>query len=420
MKLLAKYNRVNIAATVIVLLLSGLCYYFIIRNVLLNQLDEDLKVEEQEILDYVRLNNSLPNPSSYKDQKVDFRETDNSPVKRKFTSINIFSKEEKEIVSSRQVVFSIQVARKNYLVSISKSEKETEDLIQLILLITLSIVVLLLSVLYIINRFILGKLWLPFNSTLEELKQFNLSNTNNLQLEPTTTNEFTELNKTVKVMTDRVSRDYEALKNFTDNASHEMQTPLAIINSKLDVLIQDETISEFQMQQLQGIYNALDRLSGLNQSILLLTKIGNNQFTETTNIPLDELINEKLMQFEELIESKKLSVNKDLHATNILFNKQLVDILMSNLLNNAIRYNEQNGELVIRLSEDQLSISNNSFLPALDIDKVFQRFYRHPDTGQDGNGLGLSIVKQICAIAGYSLTYRFNNNQHEFCVNFRS
>ena len=139
MKLLARYNRVNIAATVIVLLLSGLCYYFIIRHVLLNQLDEDLKVEEQEIMDYVKSNNSLPNPSSYKDQKVTFLASNDSPVKRTFNSTSIFSKEENENVSSRLIIFPIDVGGKNYIVSISKSEEETEDLIQLILLITLPI-----------------------------------------------------------------------------------------------------------------------------------------------------------------------------------------------------------------------------------------------------------------------------------------
>lgn len=420
MKLLARYNRVNIAATVIVLLLSGLCYYFIIRHVLLNQLDEDLKVEEQEIMDYVKSNNSLPNPSSYKDQKVTFLASNDSPVKRTFNSTSIFSKEENENVSSRLIIFPIDVGGKNYIVSISKSEEETEDLIQLILLITLSVVVLLLTVLFIINRFLLNKLWQPFNSTLRELKQFNLSNKNNLQLEPTNINEFTELNKTVEVMTDRVSRDYEALKNFTENASHEMQTPLAIINSKLDVLIQDESLNEFQMQQLQAVYNALDRLSTLNQSLLLLTKIENNQFKERADISLDGLMHEKLLQFEEMIESKKLKLTTGIKATTVNGNKQLVDVLMNNLLNNAIRYNVENGAVGIRLENDALCISNSSLLPALDRQNIFQRFYRHADTKQEGNGLGLSIVKQICSIAGYDINYAFHNNQHEFRVDFNT
>lgn len=416
MKLLSQYNRVNIIATIVVLLLSGLCYYFIIRNVLLNQLDEDLKVEEQEIRDYLKVNNSLPNPSNYKDQKVSFEAAGAETVKRTFNSITFYSTEEHENVSSRRIIFPITAAGENYIVSISKSEEETEDLIQLILLITLAIVLVLLFTLFVINLFLLNKLWRPFNSTLKELKQFNLSGENELQLEQSHINEFRELNQAVTQMTDRVKNDYDALKNFTENASHEMQTPLAIINSKLDVLIQDETISEFQMQQLQGIYNALDRLSNLNQSLLLLTKIENNQFRGSEDIALDNLIKEKLVQFEELLDSKKLSVTTNLEKTSIQCNKQLADILINNLLNNAIRYNNQNGSVSISLFANTLNISNSSFLPALDSQKIFQRFYRHADTKQDGNGLGLSIVKQICDMAGYSVTYRFEDNKHCFQV----
>lgn len=418
MKLLARYNRVNIMATIVVLLLSGLCYYFAIRYVLLNQLDDDLKVEEQEIIDYVKTNNSLPNPSSYKDQQVSFQQNDGQPVKRLFRSSTEFNKNEKEDITSRQIVFPIAVTGKNFTVVISKSEEETEDLIQLILLLTLSLVIFLLGILFIINRFLLNKLWRPFNTTLGELKQFNLSNNKKLALEATTTNEFSDLNEAVKIMSNRVIQDYHTLKVFTENASHEMQTPLAIINSKLDVLIQDETISEFQMRQLQGIYDALDRLSNLNQSLLLLTKIENNQFNETENIQLDELLKEKLLQFDELIESKKLHIVSDLQVTHIQCNRQLTDILISNLLGNAIRYNQQEGQLSIILNPDLLQVSNTSSIPALDHEKVFRRFYRHAGSGQDGNGLGLSIVKQICDMAGYSLTYEYKDGQHQFSIHF--
>ncbi len=418
MKLLARYNRVNVLATVIVLLMSGLSYYFIIRYVLLNQLDEDLKVEEQEIIDYVSTNKSLPNPSNYKDQVVSFLQNDGQQVKRKFSSSTLFSKEENENITNRQIVFPMQVTGKNYTVTISKSEEETEDLIQLILLLTLAMVMVLLAVLFVINRFLLSKLWRPFNSTLRELKQFNLSNNTHLQLENTRISEFSDLNEAVTAMSNRVRQDYIALKTFTENASHEMQTPLAIINSKLDVLIQDETLNEHQMEQLQGIYNALDRLSNLNQSLLLLTKIENNQFNGKENIQLDQQVKEKLLQFEEWIQSKKLQVLANLQETGIQSNKQLTDILVGNLLNNAIRYTQPGGEISVTLKAGVLQVSNTSAIPALDAKKVFQRFYRHSNTNQDGNGLGLSIVKQICDMAGYTVAYDYNGNHHHFLIHF--
>ena len=153
MRLLARYNRVNIITTIVVLILSGLSYYFAIRYVLIGQLDDDLKVEEQEILDYVNKNGALPDPSSYKDQQVAYQEAVASPVKRKFSSSKAFSKEENEEIISRKIVFPLAIAGKNYTVMISKSEEATEDLIQLILLLTLALVILLLLVLFIFNRF---------------------------------------------------------------------------------------------------------------------------------------------------------------------------------------------------------------------------------------------------------------------------
>lgn len=418
MKLLAKYNRINILVTISVLLISSICFYIMIRHVLLNQLDEDLKVEEQEIIDFVKTNNKLPDPSSYEDQQIEFKTANDNSTLKKFSSVKLNHKTDNEEELYRQYEFNIAADGKYYKVDVRKSQEETEDLIKMIALVTLGIVVLLLLILFLINRFLLSRLWKPFNNTLTQLKQFNLSAKNNLQLEHTSTTEFTELNKTVLVMTERVKQDYEALKNFTDNASHEMQTPLAIINSKLDVLIQDETLNEFQMQQLQGVYDALDRLSNLNQSLLLLTKIENSRFIEQENISVDELVKEKLIQFEELNADMKLKITADIKPVNISGNKKLIDILISNLLSNAIRYNIAGGSISIELDGSSLRISNNSFLPALDENKIFERFYRHADTKQDGNGLGLSIVKQICTIAGYNINYFYADDRHEFSIDF--
>ena len=417
MKLLSKYYRVNITATIIVVLVSSVFYYFLIHQVLLEQLDDALQVEEQEITVHVKQNNSLPQPSYYHDQQVIFFEL-TGPVDRKFSTVKIYSNEEKEYITTRQLIFSIKVADKTYKVNILKSQEETEDLVKLILLITLIIVLLLLIILFLVNRFLLSRLWKPFNSTIDELKKFNLSGKEKPQLKDSSINEFKELNEAVTIMAGHVSREYNTLKVFTENASHEMQTPLAVINSKLDVLIQDESINEQQMNQLQGIYQALDRLSKLNYSLLLLTRIGNNQFTQTENIPLDKIVKEKLIQFEELTESRRLKVTTDITPAIICCNKELLDILLNNLLNNAIRYNLENGEIFILVSTNKMVIANSSSIQALDEKLVFQRFYRHNDTQQEGNGLGLSIVKQICSVAGFSIEYLYQDSRHQFHIHF--
>ena len=181
MKLLTKYNRINLLVTISVLLISSVCFYIMIRHVLINQLDEDLKVEEQEIIDFVKINNKLPNPSNYEDKQIEFKENKAAVAEKKFSSVLIFSKEDHADVPFRQYQFSMAVAGKNYTALIRKSQEETEDLIKMIALITLGIVVLLLLILFLINRFLLSRLWKPFNNTLAQLKQFNLSAKNNLQ-----------------------------------------------------------------------------------------------------------------------------------------------------------------------------------------------------------------------------------------------
>ncbi len=416
MKLLSKYYRANIIATIIVVLFSSLCYYFMIHYILIEQLDDALKVEEQEVIDYVKENGKLPEPSSYKDQEVFFQPGGNENVRRTFSTINAYDKEEKEMIASRRLLFPVKVDGRTYKVNVLKSQEETEDLVRMILMITLIVVLLLLLIVFFINRFVLKRLWKPFDSTLFQLQQFDLSGKNKLKLQNSRIDEFNELNSAVRIMSEHVSQEYKALKIFTENASHEMQTPLAIINSKLDLLIQGENITELQMEQLQGIYNALDRLSKLNQSLLLLTKIENNQFKEIETIRLDDAIQEKLFQFEELIENKKLVVNTDLLPVTISCNKNLLDILLSNLLNNATRYNFDSGNLSIILKNNSLIFSNTSTLTALDQEKIFERFYRHQDTKQEGNGLGLSIIKQICNDFGYPIRYCYNKGQHEFHI----
>jgi len=418
MNLLSRYYRVNIIATITVVLLTSIFYYFMIHYVLIEQLDNALKVEEQEILDFIRTNGNLPAPSSYKDQEVAFAPASAAGSVRRFSTTDSYNKAADEHEASRRLVFPVIVQGKTYDVFVYKSQEETEDLVQLIVAITLVAVVLLLLIVFLINRFVLRRLWKPFNSTLQQLEKFNLSGADKLILEPTTITEFRQLNDAVSVMTKQVSQEYDTLKRFTENASHEIQTPLAIINSKLDLLIQGENINELQMEQLQDIYNAVERLSKMNQSLLLLTRIENSQFKETESIFLETVLKEKLSQFDELISNNKIVLKTDTVPLHIKCNRQLLDILLSNLLSNAIRYNTEDGIIYVRIKEHELSISNTSLLPPLDDQQIFKRFYRHADTRKEGNGLGLSIVKQICQDFGYVPGYVYREGRHEFYIQF--
>jgi signal transduction histidine kinase len=418
MKLLAKYNRLNIIATVIVLLVGGICYYFILHFVLLKQLDNDLKIEEQEIRDYVYENKALPNAANYKDQEIHFEETV-IPIKRKFESLDVYMGKHDEFNTNRVLFFSMNISSKNYKISISKSQQETEDLIQLIVSITLALVALLLFILFIINRFVFNKLWHPFHNTINELKKFDVSSNNTLKLHHSNINEFNDLNNAVAKMSHRVVKDYESLKSFTENASHEIQTPLAIIQSKMELLVQGENFTSVQLKNIQTINDEISRLSKLNKSLLLLTKIDNNQFIETEKIELSNILNKQLNNYEELFEAKNIIVTKKLEDSSaILMNETMAEILITNLITNAIKHNINNGAINIVLNKKQLIINNTGKKLTTNTVDLFERFKKEKPES-DSLGLGLSIVKKICERYRFTVNYDYANSLHSIEITFR-
>ena len=417
MKLLAKYNRLNIIATITVLLVGGLCYYFILHVVLLKQLDNDLKVEEQEIRDYVKQQMTLPNAANYKDQEITFEKIP-APLTRKIKSEDVYIERYGETVTNRTVTFSVNIGGINYKVRVLKSQQETEDLIQLIAGITIALVLLLLFILFIANRFLLHKLWNPFNKTIEELKNFEVHANKPLSLHNSNIDEFNDLNNAVLKMSDTVKKDYNALKSFTENASHEIQTPLAIIQSKLELLVQGENFTSVQLKNIQTINDEIGRLSKLNKSLLLLTKIENNQFIEQEQIELSKIIYKLLNNFEELFDAKKITIKKEIsNDATVLMNETMAEILISNLITNAIKHNENGGTIDILLNDETLIIKNNGKKLNGNPSELFERF-RKDSTKSESLGLGLSIVKKICDRYHFSIEYKSRDNMHVIELRF--
>lgn len=418
MKLLAKYNRVNIPITIITLFISSIAFYFILHYVLVYQLDKDLMIEQQEILHFVKENNSLPEASDYRDQQILFHETKLNTFETKFSTAESYIKSEDEAESFRKLEFFVTANGENYIAEVIKSQQETEDIVQLILIITLSVIVFLLLVLFLVNRFILGKIWKPFYNTLAQLKQFNLSSKNRIVFQKTGIDEFTELNKTALLLIEKVTMDYESLKNFTENASHEIQTPLSIIKTKLELLSQSESLDDAQVQAIKAINTATSRLAKLNQSLLLLTKIENRQFMETEAVNISMIISQYLENFEELAEAKNIRIQRNMKDEVIInMNESLAGILISNIISNAIKHNLDNGTIEIKLSENELIVSNTGITPLKKTTQLFERFQKDSASG-DSLGLGLAIVKKICEMSGFLVSYNYVNNLHSIEVRF--
>jgi signal transduction histidine kinase len=411
MKLFTKYSRVNLVATVIIFILSATVFYFVIRYILINQVDNDLKIEEREIKTYLKEHNTLPEPIPVKDQQISYVLSDKYFPGRKFAT----ARAETENDSYRILRFGIAANGNVYTATVAKSLKGTDDLTRSILLISLITILMILGTSLVINRVLLKRLWKPFYTSLAILKNFRVDKKQALTLPPTHIDEFAFMNQTLQKTTNQAQQEYALLKEFTENASHEMQTPLAIIRSKLDLLIQNENLSEDQSKAMQSAYHAIEKLSRLNHSLLLLAKIENNQFAETTTINLKQRLNEKLNAFHELWQNQNISVSSSLEDATVQLNNELTDILLNNLLSNATRHNFSNGFIKIVLRGRQLEISNSSREKELNSQQMFSRFFSQNNNGRY-NGLGLSIIKQICDVSGFTVRYLFADNQHQFTL----
>jgi signal transduction histidine kinase len=426
MKLLDRYNRVTLVTTIVVMLITGLVYYEAIRLILINDVNKDLEVEENEVVEYAKQNNRLPQVFESNDQQITFYEAAPGSVHRHFVdTVYKLTPDESHrrhhhhgvrYEEGRGLITSASAGNRYYMVLIVKSTVEAEDLVKIIFIITIAVILLLLLTLFITNRLALNRLWQPFHNLLGELRIFSIADNKNIPELSTTIDEFKELNLAVISMSSRVKNDYKDLKTFTENASHELLTPIAVINSKLDSLLQTDGFSQQQSKLLNDLYSAVSRLTRLNQSLLLLVKIENRLVEDNREINLKTAIEELLIQFEEIFHDKGLTVDFELEDKMVNASPYLIDILLNNLLSNAIRHNHKAGKISIRLDGEKLVVQNTGEAAPLQPDMIFKRF--HKASGSEGSGLGLTISKQICENLGFKLEYSFESGHHTFTVNF--
>ena len=418
MKLFAKYSRINVVATVIIFLIACIAFYFTLHYVLMSQIDQDLKIEQREIETFVREHNRLPENISVKDQLIRYQ-----PIQKNITSrfTTHFIKESggDDGEKFRQLAFSTKVGTQWYQATVSKSLEATENLSRSILIIAFITILVILLVTFLINRIVLKRIWKPFYQSLDTVKDFKVGETAPLQLSPSAIDEFQLMNQTLEKITRQAKLDYLSLKTFSENASHEIQTPLAVIRSKLDLIVQDESLTQKQSEALQAAYNSLQKLTRLNQSLLLLAKIENNQFETIQSVDLKSMLQEKVADFNELWQTENILLHADLLPAVVRMNKDLAEILINNVLSNATRHNYNRGEISISLTKDFLEIANTSKQPMLNETMLYRRFLKSVHRS-DSNGLGLSIIKQICDTSGFSIQYSFDENKHRFVIFFNA
>lgn len=415
MKLFTRYFRVNLMATLLIFLLASIAFYYLLWYVMIRQVDEDLKIEQREIESYIIKYHRPPEPIVVKDQRISYESTSIREKIQHFNTIRL--PDEKEPEEFREIRFTLPVGNEWFLFKVAKSLESTEDMNRSIIFISFLTIILILVVSLLINRWLLHRLWKPFYNTISGIKKFRLGDKNIPEFTENRIDEFNLLNQTLDQFIQRAEKEYTLLREFTENASHELQTPLAIVRTKLDTLIQDENLSEAQSNAAQTAYEAIQKLARLNQSLLLLSKIENRQFSEIISVDFKKLVEGKMIDLQEIWQGKNLSVTSSLQSTNIQMNAQLADILLNNLFSNATRHTPESGSIHLELKDKKLIISNTAGNGPLDPEKLFKRFSTGGQS-TDHYGLGLSIVQQIAEVSQNSVTYHFDHPRHIFTINF--
>jgi signal transduction histidine kinase len=287
-----------------------------------------------------------------------------------------------------------------------------ESLVITYIILLVSLILIGFSISYVILK--------PFRNTLDFIRDFSLRDYEEAPKTPDSKlPEFRKLNSFLQEMVNKTVRDYQSLKEFSENASHELKTPLAIMQGKVDMLMNDESVGEYQLEQLSSIQSTLKRLSRLSDSLVLLTKIDNYEFSRHEKVNMSEVTMQLIEDFSELAGLKSLSLTSNIQKdVYVLSDKTLIEIMISNLIINAIRHNYESGSIEVHLAQNLLNIRNTGATLVGETTDLFDRF-KKSNQSDSSLGLGLAIVKKICEFSGFVVKYQQNAEQHEVTISFR-
>ncbi|WP_026462146.1 sensor histidine kinase [Adhaeribacter aquaticus] len=420
MKLITKTTLLYLLIIGLVISTSGFILYTNANNFIDKQARDYFRYRENRIL--TMLAEPIPDMeriATFKTIKVELLPKVTKPIIAGFNrDVKLLNDVSGELELYRARTFDKAIKGKIYRITIYMAIQDyvllTKFIIHAAIYIFLALMVVLLLLNYLSSRY----LWQPFNHTLDQIRNYSVNRNQPLLLQPTNTQEFEELNLIIAQMINRIEHDYRNIKEFTDNISHEVQTPLAVIRAKLEMLLKAGNMPEDLFQVLNAIYQSTSRLSRLSKTLGLFSKINNSEFINKEQIQLKTFINGILFNFKELAELKNVKITADLdeHAT-LYIDSYLLDVLVNNLLKNALTHNHEDGEIAIKAIPHQITISNTGEPLSFPADRIFDRFRKNPDKPQS-LGLGLAIVRKICDMNGISIQYSYSKDWHSFTLTF--
>lgn len=343
MKLLRIINKKYALFSIIILLSGAVLIYFFLLYFINEEVIEKLENTKQEVITSLNRGNNVEFYPIIEIKKLDenYKHKETETVK----DTTIYNPGEQDLDSYKQISFVYTRGNSKYIVYVRTDNIDASDIM---LPLGLPLFILVLGVLLIsniiVNRINI-KIWKPFYKNLDLLKNFSASDKNGLKFMKSDIDEFEDLNNSLTELTNRIRNDYRQLKEFSENASHELQTPLSIIRIKIESMLQNEKLDSEYLDKLQSVYKMINRLTRLNRSLTLLSKLGSVEYEKKEEICLSEFILKKLNEFSEIAEAKQVEIKTNLASDKkISINADLLEILFSNLISNSVKYNIEGEE----------------------------------------------------------------------------
>jgi signal transduction histidine kinase len=408
MKLIKRTYIGTLLLSIPIIAVGSIFCFYIIRYINYEETDEYLTYEMERITEYYNEHTVLSEFN--KIYEIQYNVRYEEPV---FKDTLLLETGDNEYIPFRQLYFSINHKGEYHTIVLSHLLMGKDDIFEGTLLIIIGLVFFTFLFQILMIQLVNKKLWKPFYSTLSKLQTFRIDKTAPA-FPGTDIDEFSALNKHLQSLLEKVTRDYRNNKEFNENASHELQTHLAVIRAKTEQLI--NKIDECP-KELHEIYNASNKLSRIQKSLLLLSKISNSEFIDNRDVNIKEVVENTLFTYQEAFEIRNIRVETRLKSFIINIDKGLAEILINNLVKNATKHNINAGYIKIDLNENSLTIQNSGQAFSGNPNDLFQRFNK----GENGNtGIGLAIVKQICDIYHFGISYNITGKvNHTITIIFQ-
>lgn len=405
MKLIRKTNRHFLFSLLIILVVS--CVLIFLGTTYLFRLEAEEKLQSDEARLFTLLNKGVSIQSIEPFFVV--TKCEKEKLSPQISNVLLFDPLENEEEEYMELTSVRSVNGQNYEIKVRHSVVDTNELAFFLLLTFILIMLVSLSALYLLNNSFSVRIWAPFYKTLRKVEAFSIEKGTPIQPSESDIDEFVELDNALFKLSDKLIQDYITLKEFTENASHEIQTPLAILMLNLEEALQSE-LDENTAKRIYTSYQAAERLSRLNEKLLLLTKLDNGQFQYGTRIDLNDLIKSQCQEYEPLFKEKSIHLTMDIDGEfNIDLDQGLATILVNNILFNAIKHGIANGTISIKANRETISISNQTD-QSPNTAEIFDRF-KKGSLHRDSLGLGLAITKKIADLSGLDIHAKLNGNE---------